>query len=256
MQLRTDEIADGIYRISAFTPDLPPAGFTFNHFLVDAEEPLLFHAGHREFFPLLHAEVSRLLPPERLRWIAFGHVEADECGAMNEWLRACPHAEVAHGEMGCDLSLNDLADRPPRPLADGEVIDLGGKRVRQLATPHVPHNWEAQVLFEETTGTLFCGDLLAHMGKVSPLTESDIIEPALATEEVFMGSSLSAHSGATLRRLAALDPANLALMHGAAFTGDCAGVLDDLADSYDALVQQVLDRGREMTAAGAGCPTI
>lgn len=257
MKLRTDEIAPDIYRISAYIPDVaPPAGFTFNHFLIDAEEPLLFHAGHRELFPLLTAEVSAILPPERLRWITFGHVEADECGAMNLWLQAAPHSQVAHGAVGCELSLNDMADRPPRPLTDGEVMDLGGRRVRQIPTPHVPHNWEAQVLFEETTGTLFCGDLLTHIGDVGPLTESDVIEPAMATEELFQGSSLSAHSGATLRRLADLEPTTLALMHGSAFTGDGAGVLRDLADTYDALVQDVLAAGRAAVPVAAGCPPL
>ena len=115
-------------------------------------------------FPLVAEAVATVLPVESLRWITFGHVEADECGSMNMWLAAAPDSQVAHGALGCDVSLNDLCDRPPRPLAEGEVIDLGGKRVRQISTPHVPHGWEAQVLFEETTGTLLCGDLFTQVG--------------------------------------------------------------------------------------------
>jgi flavorubredoxin len=173
---------------------------------------------------------------------------------MNRWLDASARAEVAHLEIGCDLSLRDMADRPPRAVEDGEVIDLGGKRVRFIATPHVPHNWETQVIFEETTGTLFCGDLLAHIGNVAALTESDVVEPAMHTEEIFHGSSLSAHGGATIRRLAELEPATLALMHGASYTGDAAGVLRDLAADHDRRVLAALEAGQP--AAGNGCPPL
>ena len=131
----------------------------FNQFLINAEEPLLFQTGLRSLFPLASATVERVIPIERLRWITFGHVEADECGSMNSWLTAAPQAQVAHGAIRCIVSVNDLADRPPRPLQDGEVIDLGGKRVRRIETRHVPHGWDAGVFFEETTGTLLCGDL-------------------------------------------------------------------------------------------------
>ncbi|HUP69193.1 MAG TPA: MBL fold metallo-hydrolase [Acidimicrobiales bacterium] len=254
MQTRTDEIADGIYRISTFVPDVaPPAGFTFNQFLIDAEEPLLFHAGHRQMFPLVAGAVATVMPLDRIRWISFGHVEADECGAMNLWLDASPRAEVCHSEMGCLLSLNDLAERPPRPMTDGEILDLGGKRVRHAYTPHVPHNWETHVLFEETTGTLLCGDLFTHVGGGQALTESDIVGPAVQTEDVFRGSSLSAVSGATVRRLARLNPTTLALMHGSSFAGDCVTALHDLAEDYDRRVREVLEDGRA-ELAGAGCP--
>ena len=142
-----DEIADGIYRISTFVPEVGPDGFTFNQFLLDAEEPLLYHTGMKGLFPLVSEEVARVRPVEQLRWIAFAHVEADECGAIEQFLAAAPNAQVAHGATGCMVSLNDMRPpRPPRPLADGETVDLGGKevrtrRVRHLATPHVPHNW-------------------------------------------------------------------------------------------------------------------
>src|SRR5689334_10229017 len=166
MQTNVDQIAERIYRISTYVPDVGPTGFTFNQFLVDAEEPLLYHTGMRGLFPLVTEAIARVLPVENLRWIAFSHVEADECGAMNEFLAAAPHAQVAHGALGCTLTLLDQAARPPRPLADGEVIDLGGadlvRRVVEIPTPHVPHNWESHVFFEQQTGTLFCGDLLTQ----------------------------------------------------------------------------------------------
>ncbi|HET6963479.1 MAG TPA: MBL fold metallo-hydrolase, partial [Acidimicrobiales bacterium] len=157
MTTKVDEIGPDIYRLSTVVPGIGPNGFTFNQFLLVDEEPLLFHTGHRSMFSSIRDAVERVMPLERLRWITFGHVESDECGAMNELLAAAPRSEVAHGGVGCMVSLNEMADRPPRPLADGEVIELGTKRVRHIDTPHVPHGWEARVLYEETTGTLLCG---------------------------------------------------------------------------------------------------
>ena len=237
MTTTVDEIATGIYRLSTWVPDIaPPAGFTFNQFLVDGEDPLLFHTGPRAMFPLVSAAVARVLPVERLRWIAFGHVEADECGSMNQWLAAAPRAEVAHGITGCLVSLNDLADRPPRPLADGEVLDLGGMRVRHIDTPHVPHGWEARVLYEETTGTLLCGDLFTHLGNGPALTKADIVGPAIEAENIFRYTSLAPDTAAVMRRLANLGPTTLALMHGSSFNGDAAKALDDLAGAYETRV--------------------
>jgi flavorubredoxin len=184
-------------------------------------------------FPSVSEAISRVLPVDSLRWITFGHVEADECGAMNLFLAAAPAAQVAHGALGCMVSLDDLADRPPRPMADGDVLDLGGKRVRHIDTPHVPHGWEARVLFEESTGTLLCGDLFTHLGNGPALTEGDIVEPAAAAEEIFRASSLHPSTVATVRGLAELQPRTLALMHGSSFTGDGAGALQRLADDYE-----------------------
>jgi flavorubredoxin len=233
METRISEIADGIYRLSTFVPEIaPPGGFTFNQFLIDADEPLLFHCGPRAMFPSISAAVTQVLPPAQLRWIAFGHVESDECGAMNAWLAAAPQAVVAHGAVGCMVSLNDLADRPPRALADGEAIDLGGKRVRHIDTPHVPHAWEARVLYEETTSTLLCGDLFTHLGNGPAVTSTDIVGPAAAAEDAFRSTCLTPATAPTIRRLSALAPRTLALMHGSSFTGDCAGVLAALADDY------------------------
>jgi flavorubredoxin len=233
-----DEIADGIYRLSTWIPDVTPDGFTFNQFLLTGEEPLLFHSGMRGLFPLVAEAVAKVVPVESLRWITFGHVEADECGAMNMWLGAAPSSQVAFGALGCDVSLNDLCDRPPRPLAEGEVIDIGGKRLRQISTPHVPHGWEAQVLFEETTGTLLCGDLFSQVGRSPALSTNDIVDPAMVAERMFHASSLAPHTGATMRALADLEPTTLAVMHGASFSGDGGRALRDLASQYDALAAE------------------
>jgi flavorubredoxin len=234
MATRTDEIAEGIYRFSTYVPEVAaPAGFTFNQFLVDAEEPLLFHTGPRQLFPLVSEAVARVVPLERIRWITFGHLEADECGSMNQWLTAAPRSEVAHGMIGCLVSLNDLADRPPRALADGETLDLGGKRIRHIDTPHVPHNWEARVLFEETTSTLLCGDLGTQVGDGPAVTEGDIVGPAAAAEDMFRATGLTASTAPTIRALAELQPATLAIMHGSSFAGDAAATLRALADDYE-----------------------
>jgi flavorubredoxin len=233
-QTKVDEIADGIFRLSTNVPEVAPGGFTFNQFVVKADEPLLFHCGLRALFPQVSEAAAKVIPLETLRWITFGHVEADECGSMNDWLAVAPRAEVAHGAIGCLVSLNDMADRPPRQLEDGEVIDLGGKRVRHFDTPHVPHNWEARVLHEETTNTLLSGDIGEHTGGDRPaLTEGDIVGPAMEGEEMFLASSLTPALAPTIRKLADLQPATMAIMHGSSYSGDCAGTLNALADYYD-----------------------
>ncbi len=232
MTTKVDEIAPRIYRLSTLVPEIGPTGFTFNQFLLDDDEPLLFHTGHRSMFPSVREAIERILPVERLRWITFGHVESDECGAMNLLLAAAPRAQVAHGGLGCMVSLNELADRLPRALADGEIIELGDKRVRHIDTPHVPHGWEARVLYEETTGTLLCGDLFTHLGDGPALTEDDIVGRASDGEDAFSYSSLAPSTPATIERLAQFAPRTLALMHGSSFTGDCAGALRVLADNY------------------------
>jgi len=235
MQTKIAEIADGIYRLSTFVPDIaPPAGFTFNQFLILGDEPLMFHTGLRKMFPVNHDALGRIMPPERLRWLAYGHYEADECGAMNEWLAIAPHAEPAHGRTGCMVSLNDMADRLPRMLQDGEVIELGrGKRVRYIDTPHTPHGWDAGVVYEESTGTLLCGDIFTQLGDGPALHGSDIVGPAIEAENLFNYSSLSPDMGTTLRSLAELSANTLALMHGPSFSGDGRAALGELADFYD-----------------------
>ncbi|HET7739029.1 MAG TPA: MBL fold metallo-hydrolase [Mycobacterium sp.] len=232
MTTKVDEIAPDIYRLSTLVPEIGPTGFTFNQFLVVDEDPLLFHTGHRSMFPSIREAIETVMPIERLRWITFGHVESDECGAMNEFLAVAPRAQVAHGAIGCMVSIAEMADRPPRPLADGEVIDTGAKRFRHIDTPHVPHAWEARLLYEESTGTLFGGDLFTHLGDGPPLTESDIVGPAIEAEDLFASSSLAPSTPATVERLADLEPKTLALMHGSSFSGDCASALRGLAADY------------------------
>jgi flavorubredoxin len=232
MTTTLDEVAPHIYRISTFVPEIGPTGFTFNQFLLDDEEPLLFHTGHRSMFPVVREAIERVLPLDRLRWIGFGHVESDECGAMNDFLAAAPHAEVLHGGLGCLVSLNEMADRAPRPMADGETMKLGSMTIRHLDTPHVPHAWEARVLFEETTATLLCGDLFTSLGDGPALTDGDIVGAAVQAEEVFAYSSLAPSTPATIAGLAELEPQTLALMHGSSFAGDCGAALRALAESY------------------------
>lgn len=231
-----DEIAPGIHRIATLLPDVGPEGFTMNQFLVLAEEPLLFHTGPRALFPLVAEAVNTLLPVESIRWISFGHVESDECGAMNQWLATAPRSQVVFGALGCDVSLKDMCDRPPRVLGEGEVLDLGGKRVRQISTPHVPHGWEAQVLFEETTRTLFVGDLLSQLGPGPAITEADIVASAMKAEAMFHATSLAPQTASTLRRLGDLDPTTLAIMHGSSFRGDGRRVLHAAAAAYEGLI--------------------
>jgi flavorubredoxin len=237
MQARVDQIADRIYRISTVVEEVAPGGFSFNQFLVDAPEPLLFHTGMRQLFPLVRAAIEQVMPASRLRWISFAHVEADECGAMNEFLALAPQAEVAHSGLGCMVSVNDLADRPPRPLGDGEVLELGdgptGQRVLEVATPHVPHNWESHLLFEQQTATLFCGDLFTQIGDRPAITDTDIIEASIEAEDLFRATSLGPAVPETLRRLADLEPQTLATMHGSSYNGDCPALLRTLAGVYE-----------------------
>lgn len=230
LQTTVDEIADGIFRFSTWVPGITEHGFTFNQFLLTAEQPFLFHCGMRQLFPLLSAAIAKVIPLERLRWISFAHIEADECGAMNALLAAAPQAEVIHGPLACMLSLNDMCDRPP--VVAGDVHDIGGHRLRFIPTPHVPHNWESGLWFDETSSTLLAGDLLTHTGQCPALTESDCIAPALEAEAAFRATALTPNLGPTLEQLAQLRPTTLALMHGASFAGDGAAQLRGLADGY------------------------
>ena len=234
MPTRVDEIAPRIYRLSTLVSEIGPTGFTFNQFLVDDEEPLLFHTGHRSMFPSICEAIERILPVHTLRWITFGHVESDECGAMNEFLAVAPNAQVAHGALGCMVSVGEMADRPPRAMADGEVLELGTTRLRHIDTPHVPHGWEARVLFEETTKTLLCGDLFTHLGDGPALTEDDIVGPAMDAEGLFRYSSLAPDATSVMKTLGDLGPQTLALMHGSSFRGDGKKALYELAGAYEA----------------------
>lgn len=241
METRIDEIADKIYRLCTLVPGAGGSGgFTFNQFLIDAEEPLLFHTGMRSLFAPVSAAAAKVIDLDRLRWITYSHAEADECGSLNEWLAAAPRATAAQGRFGCTIWLNDQALRPPRSLADNEVLDLGGKRVRHLATPHVPHAVDASLLYEETTGTLFCSDLFTQLGDSPALADGDILEGAIAAETFYGFTSLTPKTAPTIRRLAALAPRTVAVMHGASFAGQTVPVLEALAGYYETQLREAM----------------
>lgn len=226
------EVADGIYRIN--TPvEIPGAGgFSFNQYLIQDEEPLLFHTGPRKLFERVRKAVASVLPVETLRYIAFSHVEADECGSLNEWLAAAPQSVPLCGTVAAMVSIGDLADRAPRALADGERLSLGGHAVTWLDAPHLPHAWECGFLTEERTLTLFCGDLFTQGGAdLPPVTESDILGPSEAFRRDMDYFSHTKNARAILERLASTHPTTLACMHGSAWRGDGAKLLRVLADA-------------------------
>jgi flavorubredoxin len=220
-----DEVADGIYRI--FTPvSAVPGGFSFNQYLIRDEEPLLFHTGLRKIFPLVREAIASVMPVEELRHIAFSHYEADECGALNEFLAVAPAATPLCGKIAAMVSIGDVADRAPRALEDGERFAIGKHKLRWLATPHLPHGWECGYLMEETTRTFFCGDLFTQGGAAHPATsESDIIEPSEAFRTQLDYFSHCRNAAPMIERLARLEPATLACMHGPAWRGDGAALL-------------------------------
>lgn len=228
-----EEIADGIYRIN--TPvALPNGAFSFNQYLVEDEQPLLFHTGPRRMFPLVTEAVGHVLPPERLRWIAFSHFEADECGSLNEWLAIAPSAQPLCSSIAALVSVADVADRAPRALADGETLSIGRRTVRWFDTPHLPHGWETGYLADESTRTLFCGDLFTQPGSgESALTSTDILGPS----ERFRGEmdyyAHSTNGGPLFAKLAAFEPQTLACMHGSAWQGDGAALIRELARRVD-----------------------
>lgn len=228
---RVDEIAPSLYRIS--TPvSVLPGGFSFNQYLLVDEQPLLFHTGPRRMFPLVREAIAAVMPVERLRWIAFSHVEADECGSLNELLAVAPQAQPLCGSVAAMVSVNDLADRPPRALADGEAVSLGRARVRWLDAPHLPHGWECGYLFEETAGTLFCGDLFTQPGaEHAPVTTGDILGPSEAMRKAMDYFAHSQGTRALIERLSATQPKTLACMHGSAWSGDGGRLLLALADA-------------------------
>jgi flavorubredoxin len=226
-----DEIADGIYRISTPVPEIP-GGFTFNQFLVVDDDPLLFHTGLRRSFPAVRDAIARVMPVERLRWIAFSHFEQDECGALNELLAAAPRAEAACSAVGAMTSVADAALRPPRPLAEGDRLRLGRHEVTWWDAPHVPHGWDCGFLSESATRTLFCGDLFTQPGARHPaITESDILGPSEAMRAAMDYYAHAPATRPTLEKLASTEPRTLACMHGASWHGDGAKLLHALADA-------------------------
>jgi flavorubredoxin len=229
------EVADRIYRINTPVQMAGGGGFSFNQYLLVDDTPLLFHTGPRKMFPLVRAAVASVLPVERLRYIAFSHVEADECGSLNEWLAIAPQSLPLCGKVAALVSISDLADRAPRALADGEVLSLGTHSVRWFDTPHLPHAWECGFLMEESTRTLLCGDLFTQGGAdLPPMTESDILGPSEAFRQGMDYYSHTTKARALLERLAATEPTTLACMHGSAWHGDGAQLLRALADALAA----------------------
>jgi flavorubredoxin len=236
-QTQVEEIAPDIFRMSTWVPDITEHGFTFTSSCSPATNRCCSTLGSGKLFPVVSEAVNRVIPLEKLRWISFGHLETDECGAMNLFLDAAPTAEVIQGRLACMLPLIDMCDRQPvaANVEPGALHDIGGHRLRFIPTPHVPHNWEAGLWFEETTYTLLAGDLLTHTGQCPALTESDCVAPALEAESIFHATGLTTNLGPTLEQLADLRPTTLALMHGSSYSGDGAAQLRGLADGYAAM---------------------
>jgi flavorubredoxin len=224
------EIAAGIHRISTpVPPEAMPGGFTFNQFLIEDEQPLLYHTGPKKMFPVIRAAIEQVLPVESLRYVGFSHYEADECGSLNDFLALAPAAEPLCSVTAKMVSIDDIAIRPARAIADGETISLGNHRVRWLDTPHFPHGWECGHLYEETTSTLFCGDLFTQGGdEHEALTKTDILAPSEAMRSGMDYYSATLHGRQLAEKLAATRPGILACMHGAAWEGDGARMLRDL----------------------------
>lgn len=226
------EIAEGIYRINTPVKFDDGAGFSFNQFLIADEQPLLFHTGPRKMFPLVREAVAHVLPVESLRYVSFSHVEADECGSLNDWLAAAPNALPLCSQVAAMVSVADLADRPPKAMADNEVLSLGKHRVRWLDTPHLPHGWESGLIFEEYTATLLCGDLFTQGGDDLPaVTEHDILGPSEAFRHEMDYFSGAGNVRELMAKLAATRPKLLACMHGSSWRGDCAALLVKLGDA-------------------------
>lgn len=233
MTTRIDEVADRIFRVH--TPiQLPVGGFSFNQYLVVDDEPLLFHTGMKGLFPAVKAAIEEVMPFDRLRWIGFSHHEADENGALPEMLEAAPHATAVASLVGATISLGDSVARPARPLADGEVLTIGERKLTWIDVPHLPHAWECGFMFESTTRTLLCGDLFTQPGNQhAPVVEGDILGPSEAFRLQMDYFSHSRHTRANLDKLAALAPRTLACMHGSAWAGDGGKLLRTLADAWD-----------------------
>lgn len=225
-----DEIAPRVFRIATGVETPEGFGFSFNQYLIAAEEPVLWHTGPRAMFEATRGAIARVIDPAKLRWIGFSHFEADECGALNNFLAIAPNAAPLCGRIGAMVSIGDYADKPPHALADGEARDVGGARLRWMDTPHLPHGWDCGLIYDEQGGTLFCGDLFTQGGKAhDPLTESDILGPSEAFRAPLDYFAHAADTRAQLERLAALNPQTLACMHGSAWRGDGAGLLRELA---------------------------
>jgi len=225
------EIAPNIYRISIFAE---LGNLQFNHFLIRDDEPLLFHTGLRGMHAELRETISKLINVFDLRHFSFSHFESDECGSLNEWLAAAPKADVICSQLCSRVCVNDFIGREARALSDGQTFTTGTYRFRYCQTPHLPHGWDAGVLFEETQKTLFCSDLFHQNGNVEPLTSTDVVDRSRKAMKEYQAGILAEYvpytplTAQNLKKLADLKPKTLAVMHGSSFTGDCARALDDL----------------------------
>jgi len=235
---RIDEISEDIFRISTYLPDY---NLEFNQFLVRDEQPLLYHTGMGFLFPAVQEAVAKLITPADLRWVGFSHFEQDECGSLTQWLAAAPQAEPVCNMVSALVNVNDATGRENRIFADGEVLSTGKCRFRFLSTPHVPHGWDASLLFEETQGVLFCSDLFTHSGEQAALADDiaakahqDLQEQQQGPFRDFM--AYNATTDATLSRLAELNPTVLAVMHGSSLAGNGAAALQDLRQSLRAVL--------------------
>ncbi|MBI4816367.1 MAG: MBL fold metallo-hydrolase [Deltaproteobacteria bacterium] len=232
---RVDEIGRGLFRITTPLPTTGvPAGFSFNQFLLVDEKPLLFHTGPRKLFPLVREAISAIMPVERLSYIGFGHVEADECGSLNDFLAIAPNAVPVCGTVAATMSIDDLSNRPARALADGELLPVGRALLKWIDAPHFPHAWDSGYLFDLTSRTLLAGDLFAQPGSQHPpVTESDILESSEKLRSTMDYFSRSDRTSVFIEKLAALDPLLLACMHGAAYRGDGAELLRALGQRIE-----------------------
>lgn len=227
-----NEIAPNFYRISTYISEI---NLQFSQFLINDEEPLLFHTGMRALFPDVRDAVATVIDPAKIRWISFSHFEADECGSLNEWLQIAPAAQPACSMVGALVSINDFAQRPARGMTDGEVLTTGQYSFRFLQTPHVPHCWEAGLMFEETQRTLLSSDLFHQNGDVEPLTDSDVIDRTRTTLIEYQAGPFAnympytKHTDPILQKLADLKPRTIVPMHGSAYAGDGERAIRDLA---------------------------
>lgn len=226
-----EEIASGIYRISTpMPPSVIPGGFSFNQYLIVDDEPLLFHTGPRRMFSLVCEAIEKVMPVQDLRFIGLSHVESDECGALNEFLDIAPTSQPLCSSIAAMTSINDMADRIPRIMEDGDVLNIGKHNLKWLNTPHLPHGWESGYLFEENTATLLCGDLFTQPGTGdNPLVDTDILTPSEEFRKKLNYFAQTRQAGDSLRRLAECKPTVLACMHGSAWTGDGESLLLRLA---------------------------
>ena len=235
MKSRVDEVAPDLFRISTFHPDY---GMQFNQFLLRDDEPVLIHTGMKAMMPTTLEAVAKVVDPSTLRWVGFSHFESDECGSLNEWLAAAPRADVVCGAVGALVSVNDFIGREARALADGDTFSTGKYRFRYCRTPHLPHGWDAGVLFEETQRTLLCSDLFHQSGDVEPVTSADVVGRSHKAMKEYQAGVLADYvpytplTGRNLEKLAKLGPRTLAIMHGSSFTGDCTKAFEDLHRAY------------------------